>query len=327
MSDQYILPFGAAADELLATIRLLRNCDLGMTPGRSEGVVQLLERLVLLGRDLREMDGVVKVRAQVMAIAAKVDGRATKSERTVRNWRTDAEALGFLLTDFRSQAYGGASWNIFAIDVAAIREVCRAGFVDVKEPVSSVEETPASTQPTGRAETAGNGRKRAEIISAPRPEISAAPGAEIPAAPTHCHTHRIHTTTTSDSAQEPEPDDWSVVVSALWDLGVNAAEKAVKAAQARSLSVSEANELIGHYQEWKPQTANMGPEWLYRWFTGASRPEAPRSKPDQKLAGRGDAMTPEDFAEMNQAIADARSAKDAPYEPMAAMLERLRAQT
>jgi hypothetical protein len=152
--DQYIIPFDAMQNELLAQIAMLRDIDLGVSPGRSEGVVQLLERLTLLGNDLRENNGIVNVRAQVIAIAARIQRRNSVSDRTVRNWRKDAEQLGLVYTELVSQKFGRREWNRYTIFVSEIR-----------------------------VRVAGSGRKWPEMVAAPRAEMVAAPRAEMVAAP------------------------------------------------------------------------------------------------------------------------------------------------
>lgn len=178
-NSQYVLPFDQAKNDLLSQIRFLRGVDLGeflivertgrfadgLSPGRTEGVIQLLERLALLGNDLTERGGAVFVKAQIIAIAARVEARRTVADRTVRNWRVDAESLGILATDHRSHKWGRCEWNLFRIDVARIREIVAA----------------AASPNEG-----GNGRKWAETVAAPRAEIIAAPRAETVAAPRHC---------------------------------------------------------------------------------------------------------------------------------------------
>lgn len=159
---QYVLPFEAARNELLAQIRFLRACDLQLSPGRLEGVVQFLERLALLGNDLTERAGLVVVKAQIIAIAARVESRRSVADRTVRNWRKDCEALGIVSTEINSQKWGRNEWNRFTIHVDRIRDIVRDRGVASKE--------------------AGNGRKWPATVSALGAETVAAPGPEMVAA-------------------------------------------------------------------------------------------------------------------------------------------------
>ncbi len=174
--NQYVLPFDAARNDLLAQIRLLRACDIqigdaqtgaivSLSPGRLEGVVQFLERLALLGNDLTERAGSVVVKAQIIAIAARVESRRSVADRTVRNWRKDCEALGIVKTEVRSQKWGRNEWNLFTVNVDRIREIVAGRGVVAWE---------------GEA---GSGRKWPETVAAPRPETVAAPRPEMVAAP------------------------------------------------------------------------------------------------------------------------------------------------
>ncbi|MFO0939849.1 MAG: hypothetical protein U0930_03700 [Pirellulales bacterium] len=203
-SSHYILPFELEKNDLLGLFRMLRRSDLGLSPGRTEGVIQLLERLILLGNDLREFDGRVRVKAQVIAIAARVD-RNTVSDKTVRNWARDAKDLGILTVDVQSHKYGRKEWNIYEINVWAIRSLINSSRSADTQPAHTghacdtrSESNVADTQPTSVDTSAatdtrsgvefegGNGRKWAEMVTAPRPEIITAPRAETVTAPSHC---------------------------------------------------------------------------------------------------------------------------------------------
>ncbi len=204
--QQYVLPFTARRDELLAQVRMLRFVDLGVSPGKAEGAVEIIERLVLIGQsDLVEVDGQVNSKAQVTALAAKISGRKTVDPRTVRNWRVTAEKLGLLETQMTSQQYGGRNWNTYTIRVDNIRQLAGGG----------------------------NGRKRAEMVSALRPEMISAPRAETVSALYHCITQRTHTAKAPDTqatadTQPPGVDtrrqiSQGAVVCAFLDLGVGKA--------------------------------------------------------------------------------------------------------
>ncbi|MCR9293297.1 MAG: hypothetical protein NXI32_11300 [bacterium] len=176
--NQYVLPFDAAKGELLAQVNLLRHAETELTPVRTDKVVELLERLILLGNDLTERDGLVRVRAQVIALAARIDRRSTVSDRSIRTWRAWAEQIGVIATDFRSQRLGRREWNVFIIDVARIRALvrptcrvglspevrpaCRAGSspsaaLDTDTDLSSL--SPLSARRSSASEVAGSGRK------------------------------------------------------------------------------------------------------------------------------------------------------------------------
>lgn len=177
-NDQYNLDFTSRRNDLLVLVASLRNVQIFLpsrkssdgkkklesaTPGRVNGVVEFLQRLILLANDLKALsENGVKV--QMMAIAGRIQGRSTATERTVRNWRRDAEALGTIQVDPLSQKFGGWNWNSFRIDFDRIRELSFG------------------------AETGGNGRKpfpplRVETISGPGVETVSAPKSAKPTAP------------------------------------------------------------------------------------------------------------------------------------------------
>ncbi len=119
----------------------------------------------MLGNDLTERAGSVVVKAQIIAIAARVESRRSVADRTVRNWRKDCEALGIVKTEVRSQKWGRNEWNLFTVNVDRIREIVAGRGVVAWE---------------GEA---GSGRKWPETVAAPRPETVAAPRPEMVAAP------------------------------------------------------------------------------------------------------------------------------------------------
>jgi hypothetical protein len=238
-SDQYVIPFELEKNDLLAQVRLLRQCDLAMSPGRSEGVVQLLERLILLGNDLREMSGVVRVKAQVIAIAARVDSRSTVADKTVRNWARDAKSLGVLAVDVRSHKYGRKEWNLYEIQVDQIRNIIRLSTGSTRSADTQPAHTgqPVDTRQVSQAEfEGGNGRKWAETVTAPRPVMVTDPGAEMVTAPLHGSvTKNTHTPL---ALVETQPLDTRAktqgeVVSVFLRLGVGRAMTLVADAIAR----------------------------------------------------------------------------------------------
>ena len=262
--DQYILPFEAARNELLMQIKMLRRVDLGLSRGRAEGVIQILERLVLLGSDLTEDESnQVHVKAQGMAIAARIEGRKTVGERTVRNWRRDAEELQLLETDMHSQQYGGTGWNVYRIRVDSVR-----------------------------LWVGGSGRKRAEMIAAPRAETVAAPRAEKIAAPYHCQTSKVkqHSPLPDEfrvtPKRPPRPDlgIWDEVVVVLVEelkMSEAGAGGAIGRAKLRQLSPSDVMRLIERYRRDKPANPDWNIGWLHNWITGKRQPP-PESKPKER---------------------------------------------
>lgn len=300
-TTQYVLPFDAAQNELIMQIAMLRDTDTGLSPGRLEGVVQLLERLTLLGNDLTERGGLVRVKAQVIAIAARVSRRATVADRTVRNWRADAEALGVLHVDITSHKFGRRNWNTYTIDVAAIRAWVSGLVTPKPTPAPSLA---ATYSPPVEA---GNGRKWPETVAAPRAEMVAAPGAEMVAAPLNGKTNSktpppLSPTPSADQPssephtdRDPPCDAWEVVVSELILLGMSldGARGAVSAAQQRGLTHTDVGQLTERYRELSGRDAHVTVGWLHRWLTGRSRPPArasPVPRPDRSHQ-RGDALS------------------------------------
>ncbi len=148
---QMPIDFHSPQHEAIATVRLLRSCCLPLTRGRIEGVAELLERLLLLANDCREFDGWIECRAQVIAIAARIMARTSRTERTVQNWTKDAKQLGLIEVEYPSQHYGGHSWNRYRINMNSLRTLLSEG---------------------------RNGVKRGETISGLRPETISGLGGE-----------------------------------------------------------------------------------------------------------------------------------------------------
>lgn len=205
MERQYVLDFSSARNELLVAIARLRSMrvivgDEHLSRGRISGVVELLQRLVLLSRSPSDA-GELTVEAQVMAIAARIEGRRTVSEKTVRNWRRDAVGLGLLSVEYVSQQYGGRSWNRYSIDAEAIRGLRIGGKLHVEfrclrmgDDAESVGRSlrksdaaqppdeghlriddPREDGPSSQDAGGGNGRKRPVMVTAPRAEMVTAP--------------------------------------------------------------------------------------------------------------------------------------------------------
>lgn len=124
---QYTLDYTSRRAEVLSLIASLHHYPLAvdgvvLSPGRRRGVVEILQRLILLSREATNFDSIGTV-AQVVAIAARISDRPTASERTVQRWRRDAEALGLLHVACVSQHYGGRYWNQYTVDVAAVQRL------------------------------------------------------------------------------------------------------------------------------------------------------------------------------------------------------------
>jgi len=272
-SEQYIIPFDAMQHELLAQIAMLRSVDLGISPGRSEGVIQLLERLTLLGNDLRENNGIVNVRAQVIAIAARIQRRNSVSDRTVRNWRKDAEQLGLVHTELVSQKFGRREWNRYTIFVGEIRVLCAGGKV------------------------AGSGRKWPEMVAALGAEMVAAPGAEMVAAPSY------------GSSIVKTNDNRERLVVVVASCGLGKAEEAVDTALGR-LGLSN-DDIELRIAAWKSLPGDeQRPGTLFNWLakrgsfeaTQRARIESAAAKPRPRVA---DELRKQQAAEFDRARAAA----------------------
>jgi hypothetical protein len=127
-AQQQTLDFTSRRNDLLALIARIRDLPvdrIGLSPGRANGVVELLQRLVLLSKEIT--DDQVQAVAQVAFLGARMMARSIVSEKTVRNWRRDAEALGLLLVDFRAQKYGKREWNVWLVSIDAVRRLVTHG--------------------------------------------------------------------------------------------------------------------------------------------------------------------------------------------------------
>ena len=136
-SEQYLIDFTSRTNDRCAKVAGLRELQLGISPGRLNGVVELLQRLTVLSRYLPEdLNESYTVEAQVSAIGARIQSRRSASEKTVRNWTKDAKKLGqsnpdadpevfdgCLAVEYRSQQFGGRSWNNYHINFAKVLEL------------------------------------------------------------------------------------------------------------------------------------------------------------------------------------------------------------
>jgi hypothetical protein len=221
-ADQYIFPFGAAQQELLAQINMLRDAETELSPARQDRVIELLERLVLLGNDLSERGGRVQIRAQVIALAARIKTRSSYSDRSVRDWCKWAVELGVLSVTVRSHVYGRREWNLYTIDVERIRQLV------------SGETISGNLTDEKCFGMAGSGRKWPEVTAAPRAEVTAAPRAEVTAAPSNSSSNRRNN---SNPATKPK----SVVVVSLKNC-LEAPERTTPEPQAQPTATNRASE-------------------------------------------------------------------------------------
>jgi hypothetical protein len=175
-SEQYLIDFTSRTNDRCAKVAGLRELQLGISPGRLNGVVELLQRLTVLSRYLPEdLNESYTVEAQVSAIASRIHARHSVSEKTVRNWTADAIQLGCLAVDYRSQKFGGRSWNMYSINFAKVLELLRV---------------------------AGSGRKWPETVTAPRAETISDPGAETVTDPNSVLTKSFNTTADAREQQQ-----------------------------------------------------------------------------------------------------------------------------
>lgn len=297
MHDQFLFDFTSRANERCAKAFGLRSAPLpiDMTRGRVEGVIELLQRLTLLCRDLpEELSTAFSVDCQVMAIAARIERRKTVSEKTVRNWTADAKALGLILVDYASQQYGGSRWNTYTVLFGRVVELCQPG---------------------------GNGRKRPVTVTDPGAVTASAPNSVFTSESNKHSPPLLRTAGTrrgcivvGDEAQrfrelaQARKSDQEVVVSdflevdldfvqELASLGMSSdgARGAVAKAKSRGLTHAQIGELVELYRDQSARDARMTAGWLYRWLTGQSAPPKPSGaapKPPQaSCGGRGDGLS------------------------------------
>lgn len=224
--NQYVLPFDARKNELLAQVSLLRNVPTTLTPVRQDKVVELLERLLLKARqDLLEVDECVQVRAHMTDLAGGIERRFTVSSRQIANWRKWAEQIGVLQTDFRSQKYGRREWNQFTINLKRIRELIKAG----------------------------SGLKWPEASSSPRPEVSSSPRVELSSGP--CISKHKEVETNSNRER---------LVVVVASLGLGRAEEAVDTALRFGLSNDDIEHRIAVWQRLPEDERRPG--ILFNWL-------------------------------------------------------------
>lgn len=319
--DQYVLDFSSRANDRCATLLGLRSARLpiDITRGRVEGVIELLQRLVLLSKYLPESIGdAFECDVQVMAIAARIERRKSVSEKTVRRWTADAKMLGLLSVEYASQHYGGCRWNSYTVHFGRVLRLI----------AGDAPEWP---------EAAGHGRTRPDIVSAPGAVMMSDPGADTMSDPNSVfpnvsQKHSPPLRTPSESTRgtfATAPDEQPVVVSdfqegfseplprssehssgvtpasapdelelarELETLGMSedGARGAVVRAKARGLTHAQVHELVERYRVEAARDPHMTVGWLYRWLTGQSRPAAkPRASPVPACGGRGDGWSKE----------------------------------
>jgi hypothetical protein len=315
MHDQYVLDFTSRANERCAKVLGLRSARLpvDMTRGRLEGVIELVQRLALLCRDLPEaLAAPFSVDCQVVAIAARIERRKTVSEKTVRNWTADAKLLGLLHVDYASQQYGGSRWNTYTVDFAAVIALITSVGRPSQAVLDQEPERPGKAVP----QVAGSGRKRAVTVTAPGAVTASAPNnvftnvsdkhspPPLRATGTRHGCIAIGEQATQLRELANASEDEEVVVSDFLEdvkeecivLGMSSdgARGAVARALSRGLTHVEIGELVQLYREASARDARMTAGWLYRWLSGQSAPpkaSGSAPKPPQHCGGRGDGLT------------------------------------
>ncbi len=123
-SDQYVFDWTSRRDERCAMLNQLRSVPIAATRGRINGIIELLERLVLFARYLPDtLDHSFNVDAQVIFLAARIERRRYVSERTIRDWTKWAKELGLVTVQYTSREYGGHGWNVYTVHFARVMEL------------------------------------------------------------------------------------------------------------------------------------------------------------------------------------------------------------
>lgn len=293
-SDQYLLDFTSRANDRCSKLLGLRvaRLSVSLTRGRLEGVIELLQRLVLLSKCLPESLGdEFSVDAQVIAIAARIERRKTACEKTVRNWTADAKLLGLLSVEYASQQYGGSRWNSYTVH-----------FDRVLNLISGRLEPPIEA-----TKGAGNGRQRPVTVTDPGAVTVTDPSIVFSnVSRNHSPPLRTAPAQSSESTKPACSPDWTdqrkaVVVSDLISFGMSkdGACGAVAAAIARELTHAQVYELVERYRTAHLADTHMTVGWLHRWLSGRSRPSENASDRAEGYAHaqtRGDALTRQQVA-------------------------------
>lgn len=304
--DQYVFDWTSRRDERIAMLAQLRLVPLAIvhTQGRLNGVIDLLERLVIFARYLPEaLDQAFTVDAQVIFLAVRIERRKYVSERTIRRWTDWAKQMGLLEVRYNSKELGGHRWNTYVVNFARVLELIR---------------NPGGRGRT-RADTGGHdvrpqGRTRCPTL-----------GADTVSDLTYSQDKEItnHSPAAAPSEGPTPPDDCErekVVVSALFGMGMSDAARAVRRARTRGLSFEDIDQLTERYRALQKTDSRVTIAWLYRWLTGQSRPEEPRAPVPKRT------ITPvidRESYERERAEAERVAAVD---EPLAVQLQRRREQ-
>ena len=207
--------------ELIALIVGLRNRPHAISPGRIEGVIVLLTRLVLLMSE--EDDGrVATLRAGKSMIAAGFPREKRYCDKSVQRWSRDANGLGILDVVIRSN-HGHHSWNDWFIQLVPLRALVR-GSRDHEKPL----------------ELCGTDWTRLDTNSTPRGDTNSTPGVD---------TNSTPLILPPDISTPPLPwDDAAAAVGEVLNLQ-NAKDEALAECRRHGLSPADVIALVNHYRQ------------------------------------------------------------------------------
>ena len=303
---QYVFDWSSRRDERIAMLSQLRLVPLAIvhTQGRLNGVIELLERLVIFARYLPDaLDQSFTVDAQVIFLAVRIDRRKYVSERTIRRWTDWAKQMGVLDVRYNSKELGGHRWNTYVVNFARVMEL-------IKNPGGHGR----TRADTGGHDVRPQGRTRCPTL-----------GADTMSDLTYSQDKEItnHSPAASSSEAPMLPDDCErekVVVSALLGMGMSDAARAVRRARSRDLTFEAIDQLTERYRALQKTDSRVTIAWLHRWLTGRSRPEQARPPaPTRKITPSIDRAQ----FERDRAEAVAIAAVD---EPLSVQLQRRREQ-
>lgn len=167
---------------------------------------------------------------------------------------------------------GGQTANRYSIDWQMVRSI-NAGLVDpVHQTTSHQSQRPGvvSQQPPAVS-------RQAPVVSQQGAAVTAHPYKETPELiPELNPEHSPLTEADRGGGNIPgeSPGSWEVVVSALIDLGMGGASRAVNAAKRRSLTPEDVSDLVQRWERLRARQPHVTVAWLYRWLTGQSPPPA-----------------------------------------------------
>ncbi|GAB5402827.1 MAG: hypothetical protein Aurels2KO_10580 [Aureliella sp.] len=237
--------------------------------------------------------------------------------------RRAEEVYGLLATYESRYVRGGQAPNRYAIDWQSVRAVnsgnSRLSLRESSGEPADLEAPAKKSRPTSKPDEPAPQEPGDTRM---HPPATRAQGGVTRAQPpdTRVHPYKEHTLTLnppSSLTTTKATDCWQAVVRDLEVLKVTLAKQAVDLARERGLSIEDCTELIAVYRQ--HHNEHPQPAWLYRWFTGQSRPPDPKPPPDRSHP-RGDALSPEEQrkASLRTRIVQAGRARGASEESIAA---------